>query len=457
MKYLSTRNNQLKYSFSDILFQGLSRDGGLFLPTFWPSIDIKNLYNKSYEEVALHIINPFVGGEISQEILYEIIQNTYKDFTNNKVAPLVTLEKHKHVLELFYGPTLAFKDYALQFLGNIFSYFIENNNKNITILGATSGDTGSAAIDAFKGKDNINVFILHPHNKVSEVQRRQMTSIVEKNIFNIALDGSFDDCQKIVKELFVDQEIQNKTSLTAINSINWARLMAQTVYYFWAFLQLEERQVSFIVPSGNFGNIFSAHVAQKMGLPIKNLHIATNQNDILNKIIQLGKMNIGDVMQTCSPSMDIQISSNFERQIYESVNNNSEVVKNIMQTFNDTKKYQFNEKILKNFQDIYDSTSVSNELTIETIKIFYEKYNYLADPHTATGLSVLNDRQKKTDHSLISLACAHPAKFGDAIKKAIGKSPKLPKELENIFDKNEKMTILPNNSNEIKTYILNNI
>jgi threonine synthase len=284
-----------------------------------------------------------------------------------------------------------------------------------------------------------------------------MTSVLDKNVFNISVEGSFDDCQKIVKDLFIDLELLDKTSLTAINSINWARLMAQTVYYFWAFLQLEEEKVSFIVPSGNFGNIFSAHVAQNMGLPIKNLHVVTNQNDTLHKIIQLGQMKINNVMQTYSPSMDIQVASNFERQIYESLHQNSEAVKNIMQTFKNDQEYQFDEKILKSFQDIYDSTSVSNETTIETIKLFYEKYNYLADPHTATGLSVLNDREKSVSHSLISLACAHPAKFGEAIKKATGKDPELPKEIENIFDKDEKMTILPNSSDEIKSFILNNI
>lgn len=457
MEYLSTRNNQLRKSFIDILFQGLSSDGGLFLPISWPVIDVNTLRDKSYEEVALHIINLFIDGEISEEVLYDIIHITYKNFSNEKVAPLVTLENNKHILELFYGPSLAFKDYALQFLGNLFSHCMKNKNKNITVLGATSGDTGSAAIDAFKGKENINVFILHPYNKVSDVQRRQMTSVLDKNVFNIAVEGSFDDCQKIVKDLFIDSELQDKTSLTAINSINWARLMAQTVYYFWAFLQLEEEQVSFIVPSGNFGNIFSAHVAQKMGLSIIDLHVVTNQNDILNKIIQLGQMKINNVMQTYSPSMDIQISSNFERQIYESVNQNSEAVKNIMQSFKNNKDYQFDEKTLKSFQDIYDSTAVSNETTIETIKLFYNKYNYLADPHTATGLSVLNDKGNSVNHSLISLACAHPAKFGDVIKKAIGKGPKLPKEIENIFDKDEKMTILPNSSDEIKSFILNNI
>ena len=457
MKYFSTRNNQLRYSFTDILFQGLSSDGGLFLPISWPTIDINTLRDKSYEEVALHVISPFIGKEISEEELYQIIHNTYKKFSNDKIAPLITLEKNKHILELFYGPTLAFKDYALQFLGNLLSHFIKDKNNNLTVLGATSGDTGSAAIDAFKGKENIKVFILHPYNKISEVQRRQMTSVLEENIFNIAVEGSFDDCQKIVKNLFLDRELQEKTSLTAINSINWARLMAQIVYYFWAFLQLEEEQVSFIVPSGNFGNIFSAHVSQHMGLPIKDLHIATNQNDILHKIIQLGKMKINTVIQTDSPSMDIQISSNFERQIFESVNQNSETVKNIMNIFKNDRDYIFENKTLKSFQDIYNSTAVSDETTIETIKLFYEKYNYLADPHTATGLSVLDSYVKGDNHSFVSLACAHPAKFGDAIKKATGNEIDIPKELENLFDKQEKMFILPNNSNEIKSLILNNI
>ena len=427
MEYLSTQNNQLRKSFKDILFQGLSSDGGLFLPVTWPQIDINILRGKSYEEVALHIIKPYVVGEIAEKDLYQIIHNSYKDFTNDKVAPLVNLENNKHILELFYGPTLAFKDYALQFLGNLFSYYMNYQDNSISILGATSGDTGSAAIDAFKGKDNINVFILHPYNKVSEVQRRQMTSVIDKNIFNIAVEGSFDDCQKIVKDLFLDSELRDKTSLTAINSINWARLMAQTVYYFWAYLQLNEKDVSFIVPSGNFGNIFSGHVSQHMGLPIKDLHVVTNQNDILHNIIKLGQMKINNVIQTDSPSMDIQVSSNFERQIYESSNQNSEDVKKIMQAFKENREHIFDEKTKEKFQDIYKSIAVSNSTTIETIKFFYEKYNYLADPHTANGLSVLNKKNKENNHSLISLACAHPAKFNKAIKKAIGKETNMPK------------------------------
>ena len=387
--------------------------------------------------------------------MYDIIQKTYKKFDHPKIAPLVKIDRNKYILELFYGPTLAFKDYALQLLGNLFSHYMKNNDKKITIIGATSGDTGSAAIEAFKGKENINIFILHPYNKISEVQRRQMTTNLEDNVYNLALEGTFDDCQKIVKNLFLDKEIQNKTSLTAINSINWARLMAQIVYYFWAYLQLEETKVSFIVPSGNFGNIYSARIAKHMGLPINQLHIATNQNDVLHKIISTGEIKMQSVQQTFSPSMDIQISSNFERQIFECLDNDSNKLNQIMKILYDKNSYNFDSNIQKKFQNIYNSSSVSNEKTLDTIKIFNLKYNYLADPHTATGLSVMHS--KNYDHPVISLGCAHPAKFGKAIKKATAFEPPLPKSLKNIFNKKEKINILQNNSENIKNFILKNI
>ena len=248
MHYLSTRNNKLKESFLNVLFQGLSKEGGLFMPFSWPSISIKDLRGKNYQEIAHDVISPFVQDDISDDHLRLIINKTYQNFDHKNIAPLVNIEKNKYILELFYGPTFAFKDYALQFLGNLFSHVLQDMNKKITVLGATSGDTGSAAIDAFKGKDDIQVFILHPYQKVSEVQRRQMTTVSEQNIHNIALKGTFDDCQKIVKQLFLDSELQSRTSLTAINSINWARLIAQTVYYFWAYVQLNQEKVSFIVP-----------------------------------------------------------------------------------------------------------------------------------------------------------------------------------------------------------------
>jgi len=455
MKYLSTRNSSLQCSFFEILFQGLSKDGGLFLPHEWPHVDLSLLKNKSYEEVAVQIIHPYVEADITEIDLKKIINESYNNFSHEKIAPVKSVEKNKYILELFYGPTFAFKDYALQFLGSLFSYALPRASKKLTVLGATSGDTGSAAIHAFRGKKDINVFILHPHNRVSEVQRRQMTTVLDENIFNIAVEGTFDDCQKIVKELFVDEELQQHTSLTAINSINWARLIAQVVYYFWSYLQINDEEINFIVPSGNFGNVFSANVAKKMGLPIQKLHITTNQNDILHTSIHNGLMNKNLVTQTYSPSMDIQISSNFERQLFESANRNSEKIKDMFQEFSDNGSYTIEKDILDDLQSIYSTTAVNDEKTLSTIKLINDKFDYMADPHTATGLSVLLNNDKNA--TWVSLACAHPAKFSNAIEKAIGKPAVLPKELSKLFDKEEKMTILNNNKKNLKSLILSTL
>ena len=452
MHYLSTRNNQLKESFLNILFRGLSKDGGLFLPSEWPTISLKNLQGKSYQDVAHSIIYPYIQDDISYADLQLIINTAYESFDHKKIAPLLNIDQNKYILELFYGPTFAFKDYALQFLGSLFSYLLNQSKKKITVLGATSGDTGSAAINAFKGKNDIEVFILHPHNNVSEVQRRQMTTVEENNIHNFAIEGTFDDCQNIVKELFVDEEIQSKTSLTAINSINWIRIIAQTVYYFWSYLQLNEEKVNFIVPSGNFGNIFSARVAKYMGLPINELHIVTNENDILHRSINSGEMKILKVKQTYSPSMDIQISSNFERQLFESSRRNSNYLNELMLSFSKDKNVTIPENIVKDMQSIYKTHAVTDSEVLQTIKEFYNKYNYLSDPHTATGLNVLNKINNNIAN--ISLACAHPAKFKNAIFDAINQEPPIPKELKNIFDKEEKMIILENNKKLVKSEIL---
>ncbi len=452
MHYISTRKNELNESFLNIFFRGLSKDGGLFLPSEWPTISLEDLNGKSYEEVAHSIIYPFIKENISDSDLKLIINKSYEDFDHNKIAPLVNIDQNKYILELFYGPTFAFKDYALQFLGNLFSHLLKKKKKKITILGATSGDTGSAAINAFKGKEDIEVFILHPNNSVSEVQRRQMTTVEEKNIHNFAIDGTFDDCQRIVKELFVDEEVQSKTSLTAVNSINWIRIITQTVYYFWAYLQLNDKKVNFIVPSGNFGNIFSARVARYMGLPINQLHLVTNENDILHRAINTGKMKILKVKQTYSPSMDIQISSNFERQLFESSGRNSDIINQLMLSFSRNKEIVIPENIVKDMQSIYNTHAVTDEEVLTTIKDFYIKYDYLSDPHTATGLNILNKLNNNVPS--ISLACAHPAKFKNAIFDAINEIPPIPKGLKNIFDKKEKMTILKNEKKLVKLEIL---
>ena len=453
MHYISTRNNQLKESFLNILFRGLSKDGGLFLPSEWPNISLENLQGKSYQDVAHSIIYPYIEDDISYSDLQLIINTAYENFDHKKIAPLIKIDQNKYILELFYGPTFAFKDYALQFLGYLFSYLLNERKKKITILGATSGDTGSAAINAFKGKNDIEVIILHPHNNVSEVQRRQMTTVKENNIHNFAIEGTFDDCQRIVKELFNDEEIQSKTSLTAINSINWIRIIAQTVYYFWSYLQLNEEKINFIVPSGNFGNIFSARVAKYMGLPINELHIVTNENDILHRSIKTGEMKIFKVKQTYSPSMDIQISSNFERQLFESSGRNSNFINQLMLSFSKDKKVNIPKNILKDMQSNYKTHAVTDSEVLQTIKEFYNKYEYLSDPHTATGLNILN--KLNSDVANISLACAHPAKFKNAIFDAINLEPSIPTGLKNIFDKEEKITILENNKKLVKSEILN--
>ena len=452
MKYISTRNSKDEKTFLDILFKSLPIDGGLYIPSKWPKVEINNLKNLEYSELAFEIIRFYCEDFISNEDLRKIINSTYRSFHHPKTAPLVNIDDKKYILELFYGPTFAFKDYALQFLGSLFSYLLNQSKKKITVLGATSGDTGSAAINAFKGKNDIEVFILHPHKNVSEVQRRQMTTVKEKNIHNFAIEGTFDDCQRIVKELFNDEEIQSKTSLTAINSINWIRIIAQTVYYFWSYLQLNEEKVNFIVPSGNFGNIFSARVAKYMGLPINELHIVTNENDILHRSINTGEMKILKVKQTYSPSMDIQISSNFERQLFESSRRNSNYLNELMLSFSKDKEVTIPENIVKDMQSIYKTHAVTDSEVLQTIKEFYNKYHYLSDPHTATGLNVLNKINNNIAN--ISLACAHPAKFKNAIFDAINQEPIVPKELKNIFAKDEKMIILENNKKLVKSEIL---
>ena len=452
MKYLSTRNNRLEESFINILFQGLSKEGGLFLPNQWPSISIEEIKNKTYQEIAFLVMQPYLAEELTDDQLVDLINETFINFRHEKIAPLFNIDNNKYIMELFHGPTFAFKDYALQFLGNLFSEILKFKNQNITILGATSGDTGSAAIDAFKGKTDIQVFILHPYNKVSEIQRRQMTTVIDENVHNIAIQGTFDDCQKILKNLFLDNELQSKTSLTAVNSINWARIIAQAIYYFWAYTQLDQSKISFIVPSGNFGNVFSAQVAKNMGLPIDKLHIVTNENDILHTAITEGFMKIKAVKQTYSPSMDIQISSNFERQLFESSKRNSDIINNLMTSFLENGSSKIPLDILKDLQLLYKTHSVSNSETLSTIKLFQQNYNYLADPHTATGLKILNNIDDK--FPTVSLACAHPAKFGDAIKKATGNLPLLPESLENIFDKEEKLVIFDNSISKIKNHIL---
>ena len=460
MKYCSTRDSRLNKSFDEIIIDGLAPDGGLYMPKSWPKIDIKKIIsnkNITYPELVTIVLTEYLGDTISKADLDNISKETYKIFTHEKIAPLIKLKENSYILELFHGPTYAFKDYPLQMLGNLFQYYLNRKNKNITVIGATSGDTGSAAIEACKDKQNIKIFILHPKDKTSEIQRKQMTCVLSQNVYNISINGTFDDCQNIVKKLFVSNDLKSKTTLSAINSINWARIICQSVYFFWAYIQANEfnKKVNFIVPTGNFGNVYAAHISGLMGLPVNKLYVATNSNDIMHRTISNGDMSLKKVKSTISPSMDIQISSNFERQLFESLNYNSEELNNIMSSFLKNKKYNLKGKILNHLHLFYKSKGINDKLTSDTIKQIYEKYNYISDPHTATSLNILNDLNNNDTN--ISLACAHPAKFPNSIKKSINIYPKQPEPLKNLISSEERFINLDNNIDLIKEYIMKNI
>ena len=460
MKYCSTRNSKLNKTFDEIIIEGLAPDGGLYMPKSWPKINIDEITsdkNISYSELVTIILNQFVGDTIKNTELQQIAKKTYREFTHNKIAPLVKLKDNKYILELFHGPTYAFKDYPLQMLGNLFQYYLKKEDKKITVIGATSGDTGSAAIDACKNKDNINIFILHPKNKTSDIQRKQMTTIQSKNVFNIAINGTFDDCQNIVKSLFVSNDLKKITTLSAINSINWARIASQSVYFFWAYLQSlqYDNNVNFIVPTGNFGNVYAAHISGIMGLPVNKLYVATNSNDIMHRTIANGDMSLKDVKSTISPSMDIQISSNFERQLFESLNYNSSDLSKLMKSFKDNNQYDLSGEIHDNLKLYYRSKGINDSLTSSTIKKYYEEYNYISDPHTATSLNILDELDNNDIN--IALACAHPAKFPESINDSIGIYPEQPLKLKEMLDSEEKYINLSNDIESVKSYIIDNI
>tara|TARA_Y100000590_G_C15696891_1_gene1005438 strand:- start:599 stop:1981 length:1383 start_codon:yes stop_codon:yes gene_type:complete len=459
MNYNSTRNSGLSKPFDEIIIDGLSSDGGLYMPTRWPEISINDiLKNKSmqFEDIVYQTIQPFIGNTIDEKDLKKIIVKSYKVFQDD-VAPLINLSENKYILELFHGPTFAFKDYPLQLLGNLFQYYLSKKKKNITVIGATSGDTGSAAIHACKDKDNINIFILHPEGKVSDIQRKQMTTIHSRNVKNIAVKGNFDDCQSIVKKLFNSSKLNKITDISAVNSINWARIISQSAYFIWAYYKLKMSfdKVNFIVPTGNFGNVYAAHVASNLGLPINKLYIATNANDIMYRTIENGDMKLKSVIKTHSPSMDIQVSSNFERQLFETFNYDSDRLNAVIKDFNIHKECKLDNDTLKKLKNIYKAKSVDDSEIINTISSIYSKYKYIADPHTATGLNILEDISNNDAN--ISLACAHPAKFPEAIKKSLNIEANKPEGILSILNKEEKYVSLENDLNAVEDYIISEI
>jgi len=452
MKYISTRNNKTEFTFKDVFLKGLADDGGLYVPKSlkrYSSQELLELKNLNYNQLSVEIINLFTGDFISKEDLISLIGKSYSTFREKEVVKISKIGDLK-LLELFHGPTLAFKDVAMQFIGNLYEYYLSKNHKMINIVVATSGDTGAAAIDAIKGKSNLNIFVIHPHNRISSVQRKLMTTVDEKNIYNIAINGNFDDCQNIVKTMFSDLEFSKAINMSGVNSINWARIIAQSVYYFYTYFKLNtDKPVSFSVPTGNFGDVFAGYIAKKMGLPIDKLIVATNENDILHRAISRGEYVSKEVKETLSPSMDIQLASNFERLIYYINNSDTSKTVEIMKKIKQN-SYQIEKNNLKEIQKDFLSESCNKQETLEIIKKNYEENNIILDPHTAVGVGVV---KKLSLNDCVVLSTAHPCKFPDATNSAINKFEKLPKTLEYVINKEENFQLLKNNTEEVKSFI----
>ena len=451
MKYVSTRDNSKEYSFEEVFIKGLADDGGLYVPVSlkkYSTEELLELKNLNYNELSTEIINQFSSDFISKEELSSLIKKSYSTFREKEVVKISNAGELK-LLELFHGPTLAFKDVAMQFIGNLYEYYLSKNDKKINIVVATSGDTGAAAIDAIKGKSNLNIFVLHPNNKISPVQRKIMTTVEEKNVFNIAIDGNFDDCQNIVKQMFFDLDYSKSINMSGVNSINWARIIAQTVYYFYSYFKLDKKTVSFSVPTGNFGDVFAGYLAKKMGLSIDKLIVATNENDILHRAISKGDYVSREVKETSSPSMDIQLASNFERLIYYINNSDSPKTADIMKTIKKN-TYQIEKDNLEIIQKDFLSETCNEQETLSIIRKYYEENNIILDPHTAVGVGAAN---KLSFNDSVVLSTAHPCKFPDATNDAINKHEELPEELQHVLNKDENFTVLNNNTEEVKNFV----
>ncbi|MDA8726462.1 threonine synthase [Candidatus Pelagibacter bacterium] len=455
MEYISTRNSSKTFNFKEVFIKGLADDGGLFIPKSlnkFSEAEINSFKKLSYQDLAKNIIFSFIGDFMSENDLSRIIDKSYSVFREKNVVKLIKVGD-RSVLELFHGPTLAFKDVAMQLLGNFYEYYLNNENEKINIVVATSGDTGAAAIDAIKGKKNVNIFVLHPHNRVSSVQRKLMTTGKEQNVINIAINGNFDDCQNLVKSMFADKIFSNEIRMSGVNSINWARIIAQSVYYFYSYFLVEDkdRPLNFSVPTGNFGDVYAGYLAKKMGLPINKLVVATNQNDILHRAISKGSYEVEKVTETISPSMDIQIASNFERLIYDLNDCDDAQTINAMNDIREKGKYSIDQERLNKINTDFLSSKMSEEEVLETIKKVYDKFDIVLDPHSAIGYGAF-DKVNLSGNNIV-LATAHPCKFPDAIKNAINLKAELPKELMYILNEKENFDIIDNNIDKVKQHI----
>ncbi|KGE19295.1 threonine synthase [Paenibacillus wynnii] len=453
MKYISTRGNVEAKGFIDTVLMGLADDGGLMIPSEIPIISAATLEewrSLSYQELFLKIFSYYTNDEIPYEDLKEMVYTSYANFRAPEVTPVHPINDSLYVLELFHGPTFAFKDVALQFMGELYSYISKKQNKIIHILGATSGDTGAAAIQGVRGKEGIKICILHPHGKVSKVQELQMTTVDDSNVLNLSVKGNFDDCQKVIKDLFADLDFKSKYHLRAINSINFVRILAQTVYYFYAYLQVEgsaDKKINISVPSGNFGNIFSGYLAKKMGLPINKLIIATNENNILERFVNTGEYKPGDFTSTYSPSMDIQVASNFERYLYYLIGEDTEKLSAYMSALQSDGKITIEGETLQQVQSDFAALGVKNELCLDTISKYQKAHGYLLDPHTACGIAAY-EAFNGPDELGITFATAHPAKFDEAIA-LIDIKQEFPEEIEALFLMPQHQTVVDHNKDEI--------
>jgi threonine synthase len=456
VSYVSTRGAAPKLGFDEVLLAGLARDGGLYVPDRWPALDLASLGRLGYAELAARVTVPFLGGAIAEDDYAAIVRDTYAAFDHPEVAPLAALGRDEWLLELFHGPTLAFKDYALQLVGRLFDHVLRRRGERITIVGATSGDTGSAAIEACRDRDAMDIFILHPKDRVSEVQRRQMTTVDAANVHNVAIEGTFDDCQDLVKGLFADAAFRDEVALSAVNSINWARVMAQTVYYVWAAMKLgatADTPVAFAVPTGNFGNVYAGYAARQMGLPVSRLIVGTNQNDILTRFFETAAMEIRGVEPSLSPSMDIQVSSNFERLLFDMMERDGARVAAMMAAFRDTGRLAVSADMLRRVRGLFAAHRLSDPETLAAIKRVYDDTGQLLDPHSAIGVAAGRACRRPEDGPVVALATAHPAKFPDAVERATGVRPALPARLADLFQRKERYAVLPNDLGAVRAHV----
>ena len=459
LTYVSTRGAAPELGFADVLLAGLARDGGLYVPSQWPSLTVAALgrfASMSYAEVATEVMWPFVEGALERDAFAELVADSYAVFDSPEVVPLTDLGDGMWLAELFHGPTLAFKDIALQLVGRLFDHELTRRGERVTVVGATSGDTGSAAIEALRDRASVDVFILHPAGRVSDVQRRQMTTVDAPNVHNIAVEGTFDDCQDLVKALFADDDFRERRSLSAVNSINWARVMAQTVYYVTSAVQLggaAGHPVAFAVPTGNFGNVFAGYGAQRMGTPISQFVVASNRNDILTRFLTSGTMTIGEVHPTLSPSMDIQVSSNLERLLFEVYGRDGAAIAELMARFRAEGTVSVDTGRLDLLSEHWSAGRVDDERTAATIAELHERTGRLIDPHTAVGLAAAREARADARVPMVVLSTAHPAKFPDAVEGATGVRPSLPPHLADLFERPERYEVVADDYDAVRGLI----